>query len=49
MTISESEAPVVHEVVQALRRITHGHVQIVVQDSRVVQIEVLEKKRLDRK
>jgi hypothetical protein len=48
MTISESEARIVNEIVLALRRISHGHVQILVQDSRVVQIEVLEKKRLDR-
>lgn len=49
MTISQSEARVVEEVLLALRRVTHGHVQIVVQDSKVVQIEVLEKKRLDRR
>lgn len=49
MTISQSEAQVLDEVVQALRRISHGHIQIVVQDSKVVQIEVLEKRRLDRR
>lgn len=48
MTISQAEARVLDEVVQALRRISHGHIQIVVQDSKVVQIEVLEKRRLNR-
>ena len=49
MTMSQTEARVIDEVIQALRRLTHGHVQIVVQDSKVVQIEVLEKRRLDRR
>jgi hypothetical protein len=49
MTISPAEAQVIDEVIQALRRLSHGHVQIIVQDAKVVQIEVLEKKRLDRR
>lgn len=48
MTMSPAEARVIDEVLQALRRLRYGHVQIVVQDAKVVQIEVLEKKRLHR-
>ena len=36
------------EIVKALRGLKYGYVQIVVQDSRVVQIERTEKVRLDR-
>lgn len=36
------------EIAKALSKVSHGHVQIVIQDSKVVQIETLEKKRLER-
>ncbi len=42
------EQRVLDEVLQAIRGMKHGYVQIIVQDSRVVQIDTLEKKRLDR-
>jgi hypothetical protein len=42
------ERAVLEEVLRAIRRVRHGHVQIIVQDARVVQIDTLEKKRLDR-
>ena len=42
------EQAVLAEVLHALRGLRHGTVQLVVQDSRVVQIETTEKKRLDR-
>ncbi len=38
----------VEEIVNALKQIRHGYVQIVVQDGRVIQIETHEKKRLER-
>ena len=52
---SQHEAPfsanpeedrVVRAVLQALRRIRHGSVQVLVQDGRVVQIDTVEKTRL---
>lgn len=42
------ERAVLEEVLQAIRKVRHGYVQIIVQDARVVQIDTLEKKRLDR-
>jgi hypothetical protein len=51
--MSQAEAPsrqeetVLHEVLEAMRGLRHGSVQIFVQDGRVVQIDTLEKKRLD--
>jgi hypothetical protein len=42
------EKAVLAEVLLAIRRLTHGSVQITVQDGRVVQIDTLEKRRLDR-
>ena len=46
MTISDEDAKLLKEILKAIRQVNYGHVQIVVQDSRVVQIETLEKKRL---
>ncbi len=46
MTIEMDDAKLVEEILKAVRQVSHGHVQIVIQDSRVVQIETLEKKRL---
>ncbi|MFA7249842.1 MAG: YezD family protein [Dehalococcoidia bacterium] len=42
------EQVVLAEVLKALRTVRYGYVQITLQDSRVVQIDTLEKKRLDR-
>jgi len=46
MTIRTEDAKLVEEILRAVRQVSYGHVQIVIQDSRVVQIETLEKKRL---
>ena len=43
---SKLEAAALREVLQALRRIRHGQVQIHIQDGRVVQIDHTEKLRL---
>ena len=40
------EAEVLELILQAIREIRYGSVQIVIQDSKVVQIEKLEKRRL---
>ncbi|MDA0302027.1 MAG: YezD family protein [Chloroflexi bacterium] len=42
------EEAVLAEVLSALRSVRYGYVQITLQDARVVQIDTLEKKRLDR-
>jgi hypothetical protein len=44
---TQSESRVLAEVLRAIRTLRYGSVQIVVQDSRVVQIDTTEKKRLD--
>ena len=46
LTLSPEEERVVRALLAALRRIQHGSVQLVVQDSRVVQIDTVEKMRL---
>ena len=46
--IDQREQQVLAEVLQAIRSVRHGYVQITLQDARVVQIDTLEKKRLDR-
>ena len=46
LTLSPEEERVVRVLLAALRRIQHGSVQLVVQDSRVVQIDTVEKTRL---
>ena len=48
LTLTPDEQRVVGILVRALRRIRHGSIQIVVQDSRVVQVDTLEKQRLAR-
>lgn len=45
--ISPEEATVVEQVLEAVRQIKFGYVQITIQDGRVVQIDRTEKKRLD--
>jgi len=42
----KDEAVVLREVLQAMRSLDFGSVQLTVQDSRVVQIEVTRKRRL---
>lgn len=42
------ERAVLTEVLRALRSLKHGYVQLIVQDGNVVQIDTMEKKRLDR-
>lgn len=46
--IDPREQQVLAEVLQAIRSVQYGYVQITLQDARVVQIDTLEKKRLDR-
>jgi hypothetical protein len=46
LALSPEEERVVRALLAALRRIQHGSVQLVVQDSRVVQIDTVEKVRL---
>jgi len=43
---SDADWAVLREVLAAIRRVTHGSVSILVQDSRVVQIDTTEKRRL---
>ena len=45
LALSPEEERVVRALLAALRRIRHGSVQVVVQDSRVVQIDTVEKMR----
>lgn len=42
---SAAEQAVLGEVLKAIRRVRHGNVTLAVQDGRVVQLEVTEKKR----
>jgi hypothetical protein len=46
--LDQRERQVLSEVLQAIRSVRHGYVQITLQDARVVQIDTLENKRLDR-
>lgn len=46
LTLSIEEKAVFNEVLKALRQMSHGYIQLVVQDSRVIQIEKTEKLRL---
>lgn len=41
------ENKVIEQVIEALKSIRYGHVQITVQDTKVVQIEKVEKFRLN--
>jgi hypothetical protein len=38
----------VGEIIRSIRNIQHGFVQIVIQDSRVIQIDRTEKKRINK-
>jgi hypothetical protein len=44
----ESEKKLLCQILKALRSIRYGYVQIVVQDSKIVQIDKTEKIRLDK-
>ncbi len=44
----ESEKKLLSQILKALRSIRYGYVQIVVQDSKIVQIDKTEKIRLDK-
>lgn len=44
----ESEKKLLLQILEALRSIRYGYVQIIVQDSKVVQIDKTEKIRFDR-
>ncbi len=46
--VDPREQEVLREVLRAMRTVKHGYVQVVLQDARVVQIDTLEKRRLDR-
>ncbi|MDB5056644.1 MAG: putative small protein [Chloroflexi bacterium] len=46
LVLSADEEQIVKAILDALRRIKHGSVQLVVQDSRVIQIDTVEKRRL---
>lgn len=48
VTPDAREQTVLAEILQSIRALRHGHVQVIVQDGRVVQIDTLEKKRFDR-
>ncbi len=45
----ENEDKVLTKVLEAIKSIKYGYVQVIVQDSKVVQIDRTEKTRLDRK
>ena len=45
LSLTKEEMDVFAEVLKAMRQIRHGYIQIVVQDSKVVQIEKTEKVR----
>lgn len=42
------EQAVLREVLESIRRLRFGSVQIIVQDGRVIQIETTEKRRFER-
>ena len=45
---SQKEKALLNEIQSAIRSIRYGYIQIVIQDSKVVQIDKTEKVRLDR-
>jgi hypothetical protein len=44
--VTASERAVLQEVLQAMRQVRHGSIQLAVQDGRVIQVDVTEKRRL---
>ncbi|OPY63021.1 MAG: hypothetical protein A4E57_03863 [Syntrophorhabdaceae bacterium PtaU1.Bin034] len=49
MHLSEAEKQLLLQVLKAVRSIRFGYINIIVQDSKVVQIEKTEKTRFDKK
>jgi hypothetical protein len=47
-TITSNERAALEEILKSIRKVKHGYVQIVIQDSKVVQVDTLEKKRFDK-
>ena len=47
-SVTTEERTALEEILSALRRVRHGYVQVIVQDGRVVQIDTMEKRRLDK-
>ncbi len=45
--VSQDEAKVLQQVLQAVRQIKFGYVQLTIQDGKVVQIDRTEKQRLN--
>jgi len=45
--VSGREKEILAEVLRAIRRVRHGYVQVIVQDGKAIQIDTMEKKRLD--
>jgi hypothetical protein len=43
-----SEQQILTEVLRAIRKVRFGYVQVIVQDGQAIQIDTMEKKRLDR-
>jgi hypothetical protein len=43
-----AERAVLEEALVAIRKLRYGSVQLIVQDGRVIQIDTIEKRRLDR-
>lgn len=45
--VSSREQAILAEVLGAIRKLRHGYVQVIVQDGKAIQIDTMEKKRLD--
>lgn len=45
--VSSREKEILAEVLRAIRKVSHGYVQVIVQDGKAIQIDTMEKKRLD--
>lgn len=45
--VSNREKAILAEVLRAIRKVRHGYVQVIVQDGKAIQIDTMEKKRLD--
>lgn len=45
---SNAEQQILAEVLRAIRKVNFGYVQVIVQNGQVIQIDTMEKKRLDR-
>ncbi len=45
---TNAERQILGEVLRAIRRVRFGYVQVIVQDGQAIQIDTMEKRRLDR-